>query len=97
MRVTVVYHDEILHDLRDRSLLFHYLPFLRSRHDIDPSISMAKQDSSISKDKIDSASREGVKEKEHAGARVDDGRGRYKIPRGGLFYWVTQPNYLCEW
>ena len=25
-------------------------------------------------------------------------RGKeYVIPTGGLFYWVTQPNYLCEW
>jgi len=25
------------------------------------------------------------------------GRKVYEIPQGGLFYWVTFPNYLCEW
>ena len=25
------------------------------------------------------------------------GNGRYAIPRGGLFEYVSLPNYLCEW
>ena len=25
------------------------------------------------------------------------GKGRYKIPEGGLFRYVSFPNYLCEW
>lgn len=28
------------------------------------------------------------------GGGVDD---TYKIPRGGLFYWIAFPNYTCEW
>jgi hypothetical protein len=23
--------------------------------------------------------------------------GTYKVPRGGLFYWIAFPNYTCEW
>jgi 3-oxo-5-alpha-steroid 4-dehydrogenase 1 len=25
------------------------------------------------------------------------GNGRYAIPRGGLFNYISFPNYLCEW
>jgi len=36
----------------------------------------------------------GMKKKE--GTEQERGK-EYVIPTGGLFYWVTQPNYLCEW
>lgn len=82
-----VYHDEILHSLRAPSVIFDSLPFLRPRVPSD------------SRGRIH-LKREGGDES-HNGDRAQDqereGGKTYEIPTGGLFYWVTFPNYLCEW
>ncbi|GHJ89849.1 hypothetical protein NliqN6_6251 [Naganishia liquefaciens] len=82
-----VYHDELLHDLRHPSLLLSLLGWSRYSR-------VRKGKAKATAEQIDA----------DAGTAHDaqrrDGGGRdetYKIPRGGLFYWIAFPNYTCEW
>ncbi|WVF71272.1 hypothetical protein IAT40_006075 [Kwoniella sp. CBS 6097] len=86
-----VLHDEILNDLRrdpdERLILSGDLPEDKAKeNETGDATSSAKTNSALgSSSTSDSGPGSGSKSK------------RYKIPRGGLFRYVSFPNYLCEW
>lgn len=96
-----MYHDEILHSLRAPSVIFNSLPFLRPRVPSDSRGRTHLKSEGGGGDESHDGDHAQFQGQDHQSAKVkgkeQDGGKTYEIPTGGLFYWVTFPNYLCEW
>ncbi|KAI5452608.1 hypothetical protein NCC49_000768 [Naganishia albida] len=82
-----VFHDEILHDLRAPS--FWLKLFGMSRYS-----QIRKGKGKATAEQMDQDAATDKDTQTRSGGQEDD---TYKIPRGGLFYWIAFPNYFCEW